>query len=165
MYSTYLNSFYALRGHGPKYRDAVYVYKYRGLLIPPCESAIPLDSGYMLRHTERRDSRSHGGSQLALREQSLTLSEREGERPTWNVTNIVLLPLYGSFSHFLFARSHLRNCWSREVDVNPSMIFRNRYVTDPFHRVPRDKSYSHNLDTKMSRFKRGIVCKIIFECK
>lgn len=46
-----------------------------------CESAIPLDSCYMLRHTERRDSRSHGGSQLALREQSLTLREREkGER-------------------------------------------------------------------------------------
>lgn len=43
-----------------------------------CESAIPLDSCYMLRHTERRDSRSHGGSQLALREQSLTLREREG---------------------------------------------------------------------------------------
>lgn len=47
-----------------------------------CESAIPLDSCYMLRHTERRDSRSHGGSQLALREQSLTLREREEGRET-----------------------------------------------------------------------------------
>ena len=86
-----------------------------------CESAIPLDSCYMLRHTERRDSRSHGGSQLALREQSLTLREREGrerERPSRNVTNIVVLPLYGSFSYFLFADSHLWNRCDHELDLN-----------------------------------------------
>ena len=81
--------------------DTIYTYictyKYREFLIASCESAIPFDSVYMLQHTERRDSCSHGGSQLALREQSLTLRERKGERPSRNVTNIVATSVWKLF--------------------------------------------------------------------
>ena len=33
--------------------------------------------------------------------------EEERERPSRNVTNIAVLPLYGSFSYFLFTENHL----------------------------------------------------------
>ena len=56
----------------------MYTYKYHEFLMAPCESAIPLDS--VCYDIQKDETRSHGGSQLALREQSLTLREKERKR-------------------------------------------------------------------------------------